>query len=120
MRRESEREVSDCGSALLRTFENTAENPETDSGIFLGSESGKSWTKQGVYKVTGYICDPGRICSYLTAWRCQRHMPIFLYRKRENPQINTYSMPVVDLVEFPMLMAWLFSRRTSECTGLYT
>ena len=32
-------------------------------------------------------------------------MPIFPYRKRGNPQIDTYSMPVVDLVEFPMLMA---------------
>ena len=31
-------------------------------------------------------------------------MHIFLYRKKGEPQINTYSMPMVDLLEFPMLL----------------
>ena len=84
-------------------FENTAENPE----IILESSwdmSQADLTKQGVYKLTGTFVVPEgyQLAENLTLPKVYAYLSV---QKRGNPQINTYSMPVVDLVEFPMLMA---------------
>lgn len=84
-------------------FENTAENPE----IILESSwdmSQVDLTKQGVCKLTGTFVVPEgyQLAENLTLPKAYAYLSV---QKRGNPQINTYSMPVVDLVEFPMLMA---------------
>ena len=84
-------------------FENTAENPE----IILESSwdmSQVDLTKQGVCKLTGTFVVPEgyQLSENLTLPKVYAYLSV---QKRGNPQINTYSMPVVDLVEFPMLMA---------------
>ena len=84
-------------------FENTAENPE----IILESSwdmSQVDLTKQGVCKLTGTFVVPEgyQLSENLTLPKAYAYLSV---QKRGNPQINTYSMPVVDLVEFPMLMA---------------
>ena len=84
-------------------FENTAENPE----IILESSwdmSQVDLTKQGVCKLTGTFVVPEgyQLSENLTLPKAYAYLSV---QKRGNPQINTYSMPVVDLVKFPMLMA---------------
>ena len=84
-------------------FENTAENPE----IILESSwdmSQVDLTKQGVCKLTGTFVVPEgyQLSENLALPKAYAYLSV---QKRGNPQINTYSMPVVDLVEFPMLMA---------------
>ena len=84
-------------------FENTAENPE----IILESSwdmSQVDLTKQGICKLTGTFVVPEgyQLSENLTLPKAYAYLSV---QKRGNPQINTYSMPVVDLVEFPMLMA---------------
>lgn len=84
-------------------FENTAENPE----IILESSwdmSQVDLTKQGVCKLTGTFVVPEgyQLAENLTLPKVYAYLSV---QKRGDPQINTYSMPVVDLVEFPMLMA---------------
>ena len=84
-------------------FENTAENPE----IILESSwdmSQADLTKQGVYKLTGTFVVPEgyQLAENLALPKAYAYLSV---QKRGNPQIDTYSMPVVDLVEFPMLMA---------------
>ena len=84
-------------------FENTAENPE----IILESSwdmSQVDLTKQGVYKLIGTFVVPEgyQLSENLALPKAYAYLSV---QKRGNPQINTYSMPVVDLVEFPMLMA---------------
>ena len=84
-------------------FENTAENPE----IILESSwdmSQVDLTKQGVCKLTGTFVVPEgyQLAENLALPKAYAYLSV---QKRGNPQINTYSMPVVDLVEFPMLMA---------------
>lgn len=84
-------------------FENTAENPE----IILESSwdmSQADLTKQGVYKLTGIFVVPEgyQLAENLALPKAYAYLSV---QKRGNPQIDTYSMPVVDLVEFPMLMA---------------
>ena len=84
-------------------FENTAENPE----IILESSwdmSQADLTKQGVCKLIGTFVVPEgyQLAENLTLPKAYAYLSV---QKRGNPQINTYSMPVVDLVEFPMLMA---------------
>ena len=84
-------------------FENTAENPE----IILESSwdmSQVDLTKQGVCKLTGTFVVPEgyQLSENLTLPKVYAYLSV---QKRGDPQINTYSMPVVDLVEFPMLMA---------------
>lgn len=84
-------------------FENTAENPE----IILESSwdmSQVDLTKQGVCKLTGTFVVPEgyQLAENLTLPKAYTYLSV---QKRGNPQINTYSMPAVDLVEFPMLMA---------------
>ena len=84
-------------------FENTAENPE----IILESSwdmSQADLTKQGVYKLTGTFVVPEgyQLSENLELPKAYAYLSV---QKRGNPQINTYSMPVVDLVKFPMLMA---------------
>ena len=84
-------------------FENTAENPE----IILESSwdmSQVDLTKQGVYKLTGTFVVPEgyQLSENLALPKAYAYLSV---QERGYPQINTYSMPVVDLVEFPMLMA---------------
>ena len=84
-------------------FENTAENPE----IILESSwdmSQVDLTKQGVYKLTGTFVMPEgyQLSENLALPKAYAYLSV---QERGNPQIDTYSMPVVDLVEFPMLMA---------------
>ena len=84
-------------------FENTAENPE----IILESSWNMSQvdlTKQGVYKLTGTFVVPEgyQLSENLALPKAYAYLSV---QERGYPQINTYSMPVVDLVEFPMLMA---------------
>ena len=84
-------------------FENTAENPE----IILESSwdmSQVDLTKQGVCKLTGTFVVPEgyQLSENLELPKAYAYLSV---QKRGNPQINTYSMPVVDLVKFPMLMA---------------
>ena len=84
-------------------FENTAENPE----IILESSwdmSQVDLTKQGVYKITGTFVVPEgyQLSEDLALPKAYAYLSV---QKKGYPQINTYSMPVVDLIEFPMLMA---------------
>lgn len=84
-------------------FENTAENPE----IILESSwdmSQADLTKQGVCKLIGTFVVPEgyQLAENLALPKAYAYLSV---QKRGNPQIDTYSMPVVDLVEFPMLMA---------------
>ena len=84
-------------------LENTAENPE----IILESSwdmSQADLTKQGVCKLIGTFVVPKgyQLAENLALPKAYAYLSV---QKRGNPQIDTYSMPVVDLVEFPMLMA---------------
>ena len=84
-------------------FEHTAENPE----IILESSwdmSQADLTKQGVCKLIGTFVVPEgyQLAENLALPKAYAYLSV---QKRGNPQIDTYSMPVVDLVEFPMLMA---------------
>ena len=84
-------------------FENTAENPE----IILESSwdmSQADLTKQGVCKLIGTFVVPEgyQLAENLALPKAYAYLSV---QKRGSPRIDTYSMPVVDLVEFPMLMA---------------
>ena len=59
--------------------------------------------KQGVYKVTGSFVIPEgyEVEDGLTFPEAYAYLSV---QKKGKPQINTYSMPTVDLLEFPMLM----------------
>ena len=61
-------------------------------------------TKQGVCKLIGTFVVPEeyQLANNLALPKAYAYLSV---QKRGNPQIDTYSMPVVDLVEFPMLMA---------------
>ena len=61
-------------------------------------------TKQGVCKLIGTFVVPKgyQLAENLALPKAYAYLSV---QKRGNPQIDTYSMPVVDLVEFPMLMA---------------
>lgn len=83
-------------------FENTAENPE----VILESSwdlSQVNIAKQGVYKVTGTFTVPEgyEVADDLMLPEAYAYISV---QKRGEPQINTYSMPAVDLLEFPMLL----------------
>ena len=83
-------------------FENTAENPE----LILESSwnlSQVNTAEQGVYKVTGTFTIPEgyEVSDDLTFPEAYAYISV---QKKGEPQINTYSMPTVDLLEFPMLM----------------
>ena len=97
-------------------FENTAENPE----IILESSwdmSQVDLTKQGVYKLTGTFVVPEgyQLSEDLALPKAYAYLSV---QKKGYPQINTYSMPVVDLVEFPMLMAG-FSAKELQNVQVY-
>lgn len=88
--------------STAETFENTAENPE----LILESSwdlSQVNREKQGVYKVTGSFVIPEgyEVSDSLTLPKAYAYLSV---QKKGEPQINTYSMPVVDLLEFPMLL----------------
>ena len=59
--------------------------------------------KQGVYKVTGSFVIPEgyEVSDSLTLPEAYAYLSV---QKKGEPQINTYSMPMVDLLEFPMLL----------------
>lgn len=88
--------------STAETFENTAENPELilESSWDLSQVNTK---KQGVYKVTGSFVIPEgyEVADSLTLPKAYAYLSV---QKKGEPQINTYSMPVVDLLEFPMLL----------------
>ena len=88
--------------STAETFENTAENPE----LILESSwdlSQVNREKQGVYKVTGSFVIPEgyEVSDNLTLPEAYAYLSV---QKKGEPQINTYSMPMVDLLEFPMLL----------------
>lgn len=88
--------------STAETFENTAENPE----LVLESSwdlSQVNREKQGVYKVTGSFVIPEgyEVSDSLTLPEAYAYLSV---QKKGEPQINTYSMPMVDLLEFPMLL----------------
>ena len=89
--------------STAETFENTAENPELilESSWDLSQVNTK---KQGVYKVTGSFVIPEgyEVSDSLTLPEAYAYLSV---QKKGEPQINTYSMPMVDLLEFPMLLA---------------
>ena len=83
-------------------FENTAENPE----IVLESSwdmSQADLTKQGVCKLIGTFVVPEeyQLAKNLALPKAYAYLSV---QEKRHPQINTYSMPVVDLVQFPMLL----------------
>ena len=83
-------------------FEDTAENPE----LILESSwdlSQVNREKQGVYKVTGSFVSPEgyEVADSLALPEAYAYLSV---QKKGEPQINTYSMPTVDLLEFPMLL----------------
>lgn len=89
-------------ASTAETFENTAENPE----LILESSwdlSRVNREKQGVYKVTGSFVIPEgyEVSDSLTLPEAYAYLSV---QKKGEPQINTYSMPMVDLLEFPMLL----------------
>ena len=88
--------------STAETFENTAENPELilESSWDLSQVNTK---KQGVYKVTGSFVIPEgyEVSDSLTLPEAYAYLSV---QKKGEPQINTYSMPMVDLLEFPMLL----------------
>ena len=82
--------------------EETAENPE----LILESSwdlSQVNREKQGVYKVTGSFVIPEgyEVADSLALPEAYAYLSV---QKKGEPQINTYSMPTVDLLEFPMLL----------------
>lgn len=88
--------------STAKTFENTVENPE----LILESSwdlSQVNREKQGVYKVTGSFVIPEgyEVADSLTLPEAYAYLSV---QKKGEPQINTYSMPVVDLLEFPVLL----------------
>lgn len=88
--------------STAETFENTAENPE----LILESSwdlSQVNREKQGVYKVTGSFVIPEgyEVADSLTLPEAYAYLSV---QKKGEPQINTYSMPAVDLLEFPVLL----------------
>ena len=88
--------------STAETFENTAENPE----LILESSwdlSQVNREKQGVYKVTGSFVIPEgyEVADSLALPEAYAYLSV---QKKGEPQINTYSMPMVDLLEFPMLL----------------
>ena len=88
--------------STAETFENTAENPE----LILESSwdlSQVNREKQGVYKVTGSFVIPEgyEVADSLALPEAYAYLSV---QKKGEPQINTYSMPTVDLLEFPMLL----------------
>ena len=94
-------------------FENTAENPE----LILESSwdlSQVDTAKRGVYKVTGtFVLPEGyKVVDGLTLPVAYAYLSV---QKKGEPQINTYSMPTVDLLEFPVLLDG-FS--TEECRNM--
>ena len=94
-------------------FENTAENPE----LILESSwdlSRVDTAKRGVYKVTGTFVIPEgyKVVDGLTLPVAYAYLSV---QKKGEPQINTYSMPTVDLLEFPVLLDG-FS--TEECRNM--
>ena len=83
-------------------FENTAENPE----LILESSWDLSQVdtgKQGVYKIAGSFVIPEeyKISEDLALPEAYAYISV---QKKGEPQINTYSMPTVDILEFPVLM----------------
>lgn len=88
--------------STAQKFENTAENPE----IMLESSwdvSRVNTSKSGVYKLTGTFVIPQgyELSDDLTLPEACAYISV---QKKGNPQIDTYSMPAVDMIEFPMLM----------------
>ena len=88
--------------STAETFENTAENPE----LILESSwdlSQVNREKQGVYKVTGSFVIPEgyEVADSLALPEAYAYLSV---QKKGEPQINTYSMPTVDLLEFPVLL----------------
>lgn len=88
--------------STAETFENTVENPE----LILESSwdlSQVNREKQGVYKVTGSFVIPEgyEVADSLTLPEAYAYLSV---QKKGEPQINTYSMPAVDLLEFPVLL----------------
>ena len=84
--------------STAETFENTAENPE----LVLESSwdlSQVNREKQGVYKVTGSFVIPEgyEVSDSLTLPEAYAYLSV---QKKGEPQINTYSMPTVDLLNF--------------------
>lgn len=75
-------------------------------------------TKQGVCKLIGTFVVPKgyQLAENLALPKAYAYLSV---QKRGNPQIDTYSMPVVDLVEFPMLMADFSAEELRMCR-LYT
>ena len=88
--------------STAKIFENTAENPELilESSWDLSQVNTK---KQGVYKVTGSFVIPEgyKVADSLTLPEAYAYLSV---QKKGEPQINTYSMPAVDLLEFPVLL----------------
>ena len=88
--------------STAETFKNTAENPE----LILESSwdlSQVNREKQGVYKVTGSFVIPEgyEVADSLVLPEAYAYLSV---QKKGEPQINTYSMPTVDLLEFPVLL----------------
>ena len=68
----------------------------------MGCKSGK-YFKVRVYKLTGTFVIPQgyELSDDLTLPEACAYISV---QKKGNPQIDTYSMPAVDMIEFPMLM----------------
>ena len=103
-------------ASTAEKFENTAENPE----LILESSWDLSQVdtgKRGVYKVKGSFVIPEgyKISESLVFPEAYAYISV---QKKGEPQINTYSMPTVDTLEFPMLMDG-FSAEERENMQIY-
>lgn len=83
-------------------FENSAENPD----MILESSWDMSEVdigRKGVYQVTGtfVIPDGYQVADTLILPNAYAYISV---QKKGEPQINTYSMPYVDVLDFPMLL----------------
>ena len=83
-------------------FENSAENPD----MILESSWDMSEVdigRKGVYQVTGTFVIPEgyQVADTLTLPNAYAYVSV---QKKGDPQINTYSMPYVDVLDFPMLL----------------
>ena len=81
-------------------FENSAENPD----MILESSWDMSEVdigRKGVYQVTGTFVIPEgyQVADTLTLPNAYAYVSV---QKKGDPQINTYSMPYVDVLDFPM------------------
>ena len=97
-------------------FENSAENPD----MILESSWDMSEVdigRKGVYQVTGTFVIPEgyQVADTLTLPNAYAYVSV---QKKGDPQINTYSMPYVDVLDFPMLLTG-FSAEELQTMRIY-